>query len=175
MGKVLVVIDMQHDFIDGALGSPEALDIVPNVIQKIKEFEGHIIFTRDTHTELYLNTLEGKKLPVTHCIRGSFGWQIQDEIFSAATDKQFEIIDKPTFGSMKLAERLAELHQQDGIENITLIGLCTDICVITNAMNIKSTLWETPIAVEASCCAGVTPVSHLNALEAMKMCHIDVI
>lgn len=175
MSKVLVVIDMQNDFIDGALGSSEALAIVPNVIRKIEEFEGHIIFTRDTHTELYLNTLEGKKLPVEHCIRDSFGWQIQDEIFSAAIDKKFEIIDKPTFGSMKLAERLSDLHHQDGIENIALVGLCTDICVIANAMNIKSTLWETPIIVDASCCAGVSPASHLNALEAMKMCHIDVI
>lgn len=170
--KVLVVIDMQNDFIDGSLGTKEAVSIVPKVIEKMKSFEGVILATRDTHPKNYLETQEGRNLPVEHCIKGSFGWEIQEEIKDLLDT---EPIDKPTFGSVKLGDRLKELSEKENIESITLIGLCTDICVISNAMIAKAVLPETPILVDADCCAGVTPESHERALEAMKMCQIQVI
>lgn len=169
--KVLCVIDMQNDFIDGALGTKEAEAIVGNVKEKIALYRKNgdrIIFTRDTHGEDYLSTAEGKKLPVVHCVKGSEGWQISSELDTEGC----EIIDKPTFGSYELAEMVAET---ENVESVELIGLCTDICVISNAMLIKAKLYETPIFVDAKACAGVTPESHLNALESMKMCQIDVI
>lgn len=170
--KVLVVIDMQNDFIDGSLGTKEAVSIVPKVIEKMRSFEGVILATRDTHPKNYLETQEGRNLPVEHCIKGSFGWEIQEEIKDLLDT---EPIDKPTFGSVKLGDRLKELSEKENIESITLIGLCTDICVISNAMIAKAVLPETPILVDADCCAGVTPESHERALEAMKMCQIQVI
>lgn len=171
MKEALVVIDMQNDFIDGSLGTAEAQQIVSNVISKINAFSGDLYYTRDTHNENYLDTLEGKKLPVVHCIKNSFGWEIQKDVWNASADKNAIIIDKPTFGSTELAQMLS----QKQYERITLIGLCTDICVISNALNIKALLWETPIVVDANCCAGVTPESHTQALNAMKMCQIDVL
>ena len=167
--KVLCVIDMQNDFIDGALGTKEAEAIVENVKSKIELYRQNgdtIIFTRDTHTEEYMNTQEGKNLPVPHCIKGSKGWEITKKL-DTASDK---IIDKPTFGSFELADYVASLSD---VEEIELIGLCTDICVISNAMLLKAKLTETQISVDSSCCAGVTPESHLNALESMKMCQIN--
>lgn len=172
MVKVLVVIDMQNDFIDGALGTEEAVRIVPAVIDKIRNFDGLVLATRDTHTEKYLNTQEGRNLPVEHCIKGTPGWEIQSEIAGLIHEKPF---DKPGFGSRELAERLDSLNQKEPIESITLIGLCTDICVISNAMTIKAFLPEVPVIVDASCCAGVTPKQHDQALEAMKVCQIQVI
>ena len=175
--KVLVVVDMQNDFIDGALGTKEAVAIVPNVAKKIKNFDGRVLFTRDTHEENYMETQEGKNLPVPHCIRGSEGWQIRPELDELRTEAA---IDKPTFGSVNLGHVLKrqddELKSQGeaGIESITLIGLCTDICVISNAMLVKACLPEVPVIVDSSCCAGVTPQSHENALEAMKMCQIAI-
>ena len=171
MKQALVVIDMQNDFIDGSLGTTQAQQIVQNVISKIKSFTGDLYYTRDTHAENYMDTLEGKKLPVMHCIKNTFGWEIQKDVWNAGADKNPIIIDKPTFGSTELAQLL---HQKQ-YDSITLIGLCTDICVISNALNIKSLLWETPIAVDASCCAGVTPESHTQALNAMVMCQIDIL
>lgn len=167
--EVLVVVDMQKDFIDGALGTKEAEDIVENVAEKIRSFDGEIIFTRDTHTEKYMETQEGRKLPVPHCIRGSEGWQL-DQRLKALCTSDCKVFDKPTFGSVELAEYLRKQEP----EKITLIGLCTDICVISNAIMLKAFLTETEIAVVESCCAGVTPESHKNALEAMKMCQITV-
>ena len=167
--KVLCVIDMQNDFIDGALGTKEAEAIVENVKSKIELYRQNgdtVIFTRDTHTEEYMNTQEGKNLPVPHCIKGSKGWEITEKL-DTASDK---IIDKPTFGSFELADYVASLSD---VEEIELIGLCTDICVISNAMLLKAKLTETQISVDSSCCAGVTPESHLNALESMKMCQIN--
>lgn len=167
--KVLCVIDMQNDFIDGALGTKEAEAIVENVKAKIELYRKNgdaVIFTRDTHSEDYMNTQEGKNLPVPHCIKGSKGWEVSDKL-DAASDK---IIDKPTFGSFELAEYISTLADVDEIE---LIGLCTDICVISNAMILKAKFTETPIKVDSSCCAGVTPESHANALGAMKMCQIN--
>ena len=171
MRKVLVVVDMQNDFIDGALGTAEAVAIVPNVAEKIKNFDGTVLYTRDTHEENYMETQEGRNLPVPHCIRDTEGWQIRVELQQAGA----VVIDKPTFGSRELAEKLVEMNREEAIESITLIGLCTDICVISNAFVIKAFLPETPIIVDAACCAGVTPKSHERALEAMKVCQIAVV
>ena len=173
MQNILIVVDMQNDFIDGALGTPEAVAILPNVKSKIEGFHGKIIFTRDTHTEDYMNTSEGKNLPVPHCIKDTNGWQIADSLLPYTKDAF--IIDKPTFGSLALAEYLKQEDQKDPIEEVTLIGLCTDICVISNAMLTKAALPEIVVSIDASCCAGVTPESHDRALEAMKVCQIQVI
>lgn len=170
MKKLLIVIDMQEDFISGALGTKEAEEIVPAVIQKIADFGGDVVYTRDTHTEDYLDTAEGKKLPVVHCVKDTQGWQIHPQVFQAGQGKTVAVIDKPTFGSTGLCD-FAAAGNYDSIE---LVGLCTDICVISNALCLKSRLWETPIAVWKDCCAGVTPDSHANALSAMTMCQIDI-
>ena len=169
--KLLVVVDMQVDFVNGALGTAEAAAIVENVVKKVKEEKeqgGQIIFTLDTHEENYLETAEGKNLPVKHCIRGTEGWKLIPELRILAEDAT--VIEKPTFGSTKLAHLVAS----GNYDEIELIGLCTDICVISNALLVKASVPETPISVDASCCAGVTPESHKNALEAMKMCQITI-
>ena len=170
MKKLLVVIDMQVDFITGALGTQEAQTIIPAVVQKIAAFGGDVVYTRDTHGENYLDTAEGKKLPVVHCVRGTAGWQLHPQVEAAGAEKTVGIIDKPTFGSVELCS-FAAAGQYDAIE---LVGLCTDICVISNALCLKAQLWETPITVWRDCCAGVTPASHENALSAMTMCQIDI-
>jgi len=167
--KYLIVVDMQVDFVSGALGTKEAQAIVENVADRIRTFDGRVIFTRDTHEENYLTTQEGRNLPVPHCIRGTDGWQIIPELQPLVTGP---VIDKPTFGSPELAALLTEEHAAAPIESITLIGLCTDICVISNALIIKAHLPEVPVLVDAACCAGVTPQSHENALAAMAMCQI---
>lgn len=167
--KYLIVVDMQKDFIDGALGTKEAVAIVPNVVKKINEFDGEVIFTRDTHQENYLETQEGKNLPVVHCVENTEGWEIAKELRALKEYESAMIIDKPTFGSMDLALYL--LGKAD-VESVELIGLCTDICVISNALLVKAALPEVPVCVDASCCAGVTPESHDNALSAMRMCQI---
>lgn len=173
MRKLLVVVDMQKDFINGSLGTKEAEGIVERVAEEIGKYKKEDIFaTRDTHMENYLETQEGKKLPVVHCVKKTDGWEIDKQI--AATLQGAEIIDKPTFGSRKLAEKIAKLAEQEEIE-ITLVGLCTDICVVSNALLIKAYLPEVPIRVIASCCAGVTPESHRAALATMKMCQIEVV
>lgn len=167
--NVLIVVDMQNDFIDGALGTPEAQTIVPAVCEKIRNFDGDIVFTRDTHSGIYLETQEGKNLPVPHCIKGTKGWELNDSIKSLA--QGYRIFDKPTFGSVELAEYIAGGNFAD----VEIIGLCTDICVISNAMLIKAFLPETLVTVDSSCCAGVTPESHENALSAMRICQIKVV
>ena len=172
MKNYLIVVDMQNDFIDGSLGTSEAVAIVNKVAEKIRGFDGEVIFTRDTHQPDYLSTQEGRNLPVEHCIEGSHGWEIRSELTGIRPDAQ--IIDKPTFGSAELGCLLLEKSIDEGLGEITVIGLCTDICVISNALLIKAFLPETPVAVDASCCAGVTPQSHLNALAAMKMCQIKI-
>ncbi|MCQ4925181.1 cysteine hydrolase [Tissierella carlieri] len=174
MNKVLIVVDMQNDFIDGALGTKEAVNIVPNVIQKIKKFKGKVIYTKDTHNKDYLSTQEGKKLPVEHCIEGTPGWELHKNIQELIEDAQTNIYNKDTFGSKELVQELIEIDKKDKIEGIELIGLCTDICVISNALLIKAFLPEVKISVDAKCCAGVTPESHQNALNAMKMCQIEI-
>lgn len=174
MQKILVVIDMQNDFIDGALGTGEAQQIVGRVAKKIECHEGGRIFaTRDTHGKNYLETSEGRYLPVPHCIKGTKGWEIRPEIAEQLSRKEAEVIDKPTFGSEALAGRLYELAEKEELE-IQLVGLCTDICVVSNALLLKAKLPETVIRVDPSCCAGVTPESHDAALLTMKMCQIEV-
>lgn len=168
---VLLVVDMQNDFIDGSLGTEEAKAIVPKVAEKIKEFKGLVLATRDTHDKDYLTTQEGRKLPVEHCIKGTGGWEIRQEIAELIKE---EPIDKPAFGSRVLAERLLALDGKEAVESITLVGLCTDICVISNALLLKAFLPEVPVIVDASCCAGVTKESHIQALESMKMCQIQI-
>ena len=171
MKNYLIVVDMQNDFIDGSLGTKEAETIVERVADKIRSFDGDVIFTRDTHEEDYLETQEGKNLPVVHCVRGSTGWQIREGLTAI---RSCTVIDKPTFGSTELGILLARRDLEEMIGSVTLVGLCTDICVISNALLIKAFLPETPILVDAACCAGVTPESHRRALEAMKMCQIKI-
>ena len=173
MKKILVVVDMQNDFIDGVLGTKEASAIVPRVISKIHDYPQNCIYvTRDTHQEDYLETQEGQNLPVRHCIEGTKGWEIRREIADAMPGA--EIINKPTFGSVILAQELMERSQREPVE-VELVGLCTDICVISNALLIKALLPEVRISVDPKCCAGVTPQSHEAALEAMKSCQIQIL
>lgn len=174
MKPLLIVIDMQNDFISQALGTPEAEAIVPAVTAKIRSWKGPVIYTRDTHEANYMGTAEGKKLPVPHCIRGSEGWQLDSRI-AACQKEDDRIFDKPTFGSVALAHSVARMAAAKEIDSITLVGLCTDICVISNALLLKASLPELPIAVDSSCCAGVTPESHANALKSMTMCQIDIL
>lgn len=169
--KALICVDMQNDFIDGALGTKEAEAIVPFVkekLRKARQEDTEVIFTRDTHFEDYLTTQEGKKLPVEHCIKNTEGWEISREL--EVLDSV--IFDKITFGSVELPEYLKKIKD---LEEVELIGLCTDICVISNAMLIKAAFPEITVRVDSSCCAGVTPASHENALNAMKMCQIEVL
>ena len=168
--KALIVIDMQRDFIDGALGTKEAVAIVPNVIDKVKEYERGgelIIYTKDTHYDDYLTTREGRHLPVKHCIKGTAGHDIPDEILRGH-DVVFE---KLTFGSVELMEYLSTLE----LESVELVGLCTDICVVSNALLIKARFPELDVTVDSACCAGVTPDTHVAALTTMKMCQINVL
>lgn len=168
--NVLVVVDMQNDFIDGALGTKEAEAIVANVAQEIENFSGEVIFTRDTHSDNYLQTQEGRNLPVKHCIRETEGWQLHPLLREAAKGRT--VIDKPTFGSLTLAQYIKGKATPD---SIFLIGLCTDICVISNAMILKAAFPETEIYVDSRCCAGTTPENHQNALNAMKLCQIHIL
>ena len=176
--NILLVIDMQKDFIDGSLGTAEAQAIVDPVIAKIREYPRENIYgTRDTHQNNYLQTREGEKLPIKHCIKATNGWQIQMEIQSALCKEN--IIDKPTFGSWELAEKMKERdrierEKGNGGISIQLVGLCTDICVVSNALLLKAALPETEISVDAACCAGVTPEKHRTALETMSSCQITI-
>ncbi len=170
MKKLLIVVDMQNDFIDGALGTKEAVSIVDNAVKKIEEFDGDIIVTYDTHKENYMETMEGKNLPVPHCIKGTFGWQLNEKIQEALDKKEYVAIEKPTFGSTELPSLIKKDYDE-----IILIGLCTDICVVSNALLLKANFLETKITVDASCAAGVTKESHDAALLTMKMCQINVI
>lgn len=166
MKKTLIVVDMQNDFIDMALGTKEAVAIVPKVKEKIQEYVGNgdeIIFTRDTHSENYLQTTEGKKLPVEHCIQGTKGWEIADGLYVEGC----KIIDKPNFGWPN--------WQEEQLEEVEIVGLCTDICVVSNALIIKATFPDANIKVDSNCCAGVTVETHEAALKTMEMCQIDVL
>lgn len=187
MKKILVVVDMQNDFIDGALGTPEAQAIVPKVIEKIKNYpdkeETLLLYTKDTHYKNYMDTLEGEKLPVPHCIENTEGWCISKRISSTGDNEGFlgfssnKIINsriyKNTFGSEDLYELLKTY--KDTIEQVEFVGVCTDICVLSNAIMARMALPNTKIIVDASCCAGVTPETHKAALMSMKQCQIDVI
>lgn len=170
MSKYLIVVDVQKDFVDGALGTPEAQAIIPRVKEKIAEYcanGGKVIFTRDTHQKNYLETNEGKHLPVEHCIEGTDGWQV----YEGLTDGDSVILNKPTFGYLdwrKYIEDSADLE-------IELIGLCTDICVASNALILKATFPEAVVSVDSTACAGVTPASHEAALNTMRMCQMEVV
>ena len=167
--KLLIVVDMQNDFIDGALGSKEAVAIVPYVKEKIEGFDGKVFFTRDTHFDHYMTTQEGRNLPVPHCVKDTEGWEIRAELDAL---RRTEAIDKITFGSKDL---ISVIEQEKDVESITFVGLCTDICVISNVMLTKAFFPEIPLIVDAKGCAGVTPESHQNALNAMKMCQVEIL
>ena len=171
MRKILIVIDMQNDFIDAALGTKEALSIVEAVKEKIRSYPPEdVIATMDTHGENYMQTQEGKYLPVPHCLKGTDGWKIRPDIAELLTGAK--IYEKPTFGSVALAADLKELSEKEEIE-LELIGLCTDICVVSNALLLKATMPEVKISVDPACCAGVTPEKHEAALETMRSCQIQ--
>ena len=176
MEHILVVVDMQNDFIDGALGTKEAREIVEAAAEKIREFKGSIYGTLDTHSKDYLSTQEGKNLPVPHCILGEEGWALHPDIMDAISETEAEVMDfcrKDTFGSIELCELLKQKYEGKDAE-IEFIGLCTDICVISNALMVKAALPEAKLIVHADLCAGVTKESHDNALSAMKMCQVDI-
>lgn len=172
MNNYLIVVDMQKDFVDGALGTKEAVAIVPAVKEKIENWDGPVIYTRDTHQENYMETQEGKYLPVPHCIEGTEGWEIIPELRELA--EGCDVYDKPTFGSTKLASDMLRKYLMGEVESITLIGLCTDICVASNALLLKATMPELPISVDPACCAGVTPEKHDASLETMASCQIQM-
>jgi nicotinamidase-related amidase len=169
--RYLIVVDMQEDFVNGCLGSEAARNIVDRVEEHIKDFDGEVIFTMDTHTDNYLQTQEGQKLPVVHCVENADGWQIIKKLQPYVKD----FVKKPTFGSVALAQRLYELNAKQKIDSIELVGVCTSICVISNAMLIKAFLPETPISVRADCCACVSDESHKAALTAMQTAQIDIV
>ena len=172
MRKILIVVDMQNDFIDAALGTKEAVAIVDAVKEKIRSYPAaDVIATMDTHGADYMNTQEGRNLPVPHCIRGTDGWQIRPDVAELLSGAK--IYEKPNFGNIRLMEDMKALSLKEEIE-LELIGLCTDICVIFNAFLLKAAMPEVKISVDASCCAGVTPEKHLAALETMRSCQIQV-
>ena len=177
--KILAVIDMQNDFVSGSLGSKEAEAIVEKVVEKINRFDGYIAATFDTHHADYLETQEGRNLPVLHCVDGADGWNLEEHVLRALCSKMEHgstvcTFKKPTFGSTALADWISHLYLTEEVEEVVLVGLCTDICVISNAMLIKAFLPEVKVTVDAACCAGVSPASHNNALAAMRMCQINI-
>ena len=174
MKKFLIVVDIQNDFVSGALGSPEAIAIIPAAEKKIREWDGEIFVTHDTHFEDYMDTSEGKKLPVPHCIKGTEGWSLNARIAEALDGRDYTAVEKITFGSVELPALIKEAAGDEDF-SITLIGLCTDICVVSNAILLKANFPESDISVDSACCAGVTKESHNAALETMKMCQINII
>lgn len=173
MKHFLVVVDMQKDFVDGALGTAEALAIIPAAVEKIRSFDGDLFVTYDTHFEDYLDSAEGKKLPVPHCIYGTSGWELDTRIAEAVEEMPHYKVQKYTFGSTTLPHLMMEVADGDAF-SIELIGLCTDICVVSNALLLKAHFPDAPISVDAACCAGVTPELHEAALKTMRSCQIDV-
>ncbi len=174
MRHILIVVDIQKDFVDGALGTPEAAAMVKKAAEKISGFEGDIFVTFDTHFENYMETCEGGKLPVPHCIKGTEGWELDKHIASALEGRTYINVEKLTFGSTELPGLVKDLVGNEDFD-ITLIGLCTDICVVSNALILKANFPEKEIYVDASCCAGVTPDSHNAALTTMQMCQINIL
>lgn len=173
MKHLLVVVDIQKDFVDGALGTAEAVAMVENAARKIREFDGDIFVTYDTHFENYMESAEGAKLPVPHCIKGTEGWELNETVAQALADKKYTAVEKNTFGSVELPFLVRESVGDEDFD-ITLIGLCTDICVVSNALILKANFPEKEVYVDASCCAGVTVETHNAALATMKMCQINV-
>ncbi len=175
MSKLLVVIDMQEDFTYGALHNDEAIAVIPKVVEKVKNYDGMVVFTRDTHTPEYMDTQEGRKLPVVHCVKDTRGWEIVEPLQKLVDENHYKVFDKPAFGSVELMQAVVLKDCYSKLEEIELVGVCTDICVISNAMLLKNALPEVTIKVDSSCCAGVSVESHKTALEAMKACHIEVL
>ncbi len=175
MRKILVVVDMQNDFVTGALGSTQAQAILPSVLEYVKAFSGEVLFTMDTHDPDYLDSREGKKLPVIHCVKHTPGWELVPSLDAFVKEFDCPVFCKTTFGSTQLAQYLSGENEKEAIDEIQLIGVCTDICVISNALTLRSFLPETPISVVASCCAGVTPQSHQTALDAMAGCQVEIL
>lgn len=173
--KILIVVDMQNDFVTGPLGSPEAVKIVPAVAERIREFDGTVLFTKDTHEKNYLETQEGALLPVEHCIRGTEGWELVEEIAALQRSGDCPVYEKNTFGCVRLAEAIKAEADRRPLASIELIGVCTDICVVSNALLLKAYLPEVPVSVTASCCAGVTPQKHEAALLTMESCQILIV
>ena len=173
MKHFLIVVDMQNDFVSGSLGSKEAVGIINNSCERIKSFDGEIFVTYDTHAEDYMSSAEGKKLPVLHCVKGTNGWELDPMIAESLAGRDYTSVEKPTFGSVELPDMISKAACGDDFD-ITVIGLCTDICVVSNALLLKAYFPEKRIIVDAACCAGVTPESHTAALLTMKMCHIEV-
>ena len=173
MKDYLIVVDIQNDFVDGELGTGEAQAMIDAAAKRIRDFSGKVFVTMDTHFENYMDTREGKKLPVPHCIKGTDGWQLNDRIREALYGKDFDVVEKHTFGSTELPKLIRSDAGDDEV-SIELIGLCTDICVVSNALILKANFCESEVSVDASCCAGVTPETHRAALETMKMCQINV-
>lgn len=176
MRKILIVIDMQNDFVTGALASEEAQAILPNVKAKIAEYDREhreLIFTRDTHGEDYMETKEGKYLPVPHCIKGTDGWQICAEL-TEGIGTAYSTVDKPTFGYLGWKDVLADAAADGADLDIELAGVCTDICVVSNALILKALFPEAVVRVDAGCCAGVTPEAHAAALATMRSCQVEV-
>lgn len=175
MNDLMIVIDMQKDFIDGALGTPEAVAIVPHVARRIRGHHGPLIVTYDTHYERYLQSQEGHHLPVIHCQKGSPGWQLDPAVEKGLAGREALRLEKPAFGSLELADKVRAMHEARPLTSITLLGLCTDICVIANALILKAALPEVPLYVDAEGSAGVSPKSHRRALEAMAVCQVNIL
>ena len=177
MKRILIVVDMQTDFVDGALGTPEAVAILDNITAKIKAYANHpdgvILVTYDTHAEDYMTTSEGKHLPVPHCIKGTEGWELHPAVTAALEGVDYTPVEKPTFGSVELPALVAQAANGEDFA-VELVGLCTDICVVSNTLLLKAHYPEIPISVDASCCAGVTPESHEAALQTMGMCQVEI-
>ncbi len=173
MKHFLIVIDMQKDFVDGALGTAEAVAVVPNVVNKIEDFDGEIFATLDTHFDNYLQTAEGAHLPVAHCIKDTDGWQLNHDVAAALEKKGYTPVEKLTFGSTDLPGLIEKAAGGEAF-TLELVGLCTDICVVSNALLLKAHFREMPISVDAACCAGVTPEKHAAAIETMKSCQIEI-
>ena len=174
MQHFLIVVDIQKDFVDGALGTPEAVAMLDRAAQKIRDFQGEIFVTYDTHFENYMDTAEGKKLPVQHCIKGTPGWELHSRIVEALSERAYTSVEKLTFGSVELPGLVEKASAGEDFD-ITLIGLCTDICVVSNALILKANFPEKQIIVDGACCAGVTPQTQDAALQTMKMCQIEVV
>ena len=172
--KKLIVIDVQNDFVTGSLGTKEAQAMLPHLIEKVKNYDGEILMTRDTHGTDYMETQEGKHLPVPHCILGTEGWELTAELETIRKERDIKVYNKPCFGSLDLVADLKAAYEQGELDSVELIGICTDICVVSNALMIKSTMPELPMCVDASCCAGVTPEKHAAALEVMRSCQVIV-
>lgn len=174
-GKYFIIVDMQNDFVYGSLGSGQARAIVPEVAARAEAFDGTVIFTQDTHHEDYLKTQEGKELPVEHCVEGTDGWRLIEELSGILEQRSCPVYKKETFGCLELAENLRNIYLHGGVESVELAGVCTDICVVSCALLLKAYLPETPIVVDSKCCAGVTREKHEAALETMRSCQIKVL